>query len=241
MKPINEIINGNNIDILYDIDREFIDLIFTSPQYNFDIDYESTKDKIDYDLYLFKLFNVFQSCFRVLKSDGRFVINIQPNYRERQFTHVDIVKILDQIGFKWFGEIIWRKQNIKKVTAWGSWKSPSCPYINNPYEYLFIFYKYHRKKQTKGVTDLTKEEFIEYVNGIWTIAPAKPTKELTCPAQFPEELAKRVIKLFTWKDDIVLDPFNGSGTTTYVANKLGRKYIGIDISNKYCDEALNRL
>jgi DNA modification methylase len=89
--------------------------------------------------------------------------------------------------------------------------------------------------------DITKDEFIKYVNGHWSIAPETKMKEYGHPAMFPEELVERCLKLFSYKDDVVLDPFNGSGTTTFVSNKLGRKYIGIDMSETYCAIAEKRI
>ena len=84
-------------------------------------------------------------------------------------------------------------------------------------------------------------EFKEWVNAKWNIAPERSMKEYNHPAMFPEKLAERVIKLFSFQKDIVVDPFNGSGTTTKVAKKLNRHFIGVDLSPKYVDLALERL
>ena len=120
--------------------------------------------------------------------------------------------------------------------------SPSSPYLNYPFEFIEVFSKKTIKHVgDKNNIDITKEEFIKYVNGHWTIAPETRMKEYNHPAMFPEELVKRCLKLFSYKNDIILDPFNGVGTTTLVAHQLGRKYIGIDISESYCQIARERI
>ena len=90
-------------------------------------------------------------------------------------------------------------------------------------------------------TDILDSEFKEWVNAKWSIAPEKSMKDYGHPAMFPEKLAERVIKLFSFKNDVILDPFNGSGTTTKVARNLNRHYIGIDLSKNYVNLALERL
>ena len=145
-------------------------------------------------------------------------------------------------GMIWRGEIIWLKNNLRKLTAWGSWKSPSCPYLSYPFEFIEVFSKDTLKHPgNKEDIDITKDEFIKYVNGHWSMAPETKMKDYGHPAMFPEELVERCLKLFSYKGDVVLDPFNGAGTTTFVANKLGRKYIGIDMSETYCKVAESRI
>ena len=124
----------------------------------------------------------------------------------------------------------------------GSYKSPSSPYLNYPFEFIEVFSKTSIKHVgNKEDIDITKDEFIKYVNGHWSIAPEIRMKDYKHPAMFPEELVKRCLKLFSYKNDIVVDPFNGVGTTTLVAHQLGRNYIGIDISDSYCKIARDRI
>ena len=143
----------------------------------------------------------------------------------------------------WKGEILWDKHNWNcKYTSWGSWKSPSSPYLKYTWEFLEIFCKGDLKKPGKQENiDITDEEFKKLVVAKWDIAPERNMKEYGHPAMFPEKLVSAVLKLFSYKGDIILDPFNGVGTTTAVARKLGRKYVGIDVSEEYCRKAKRRV
>jgi DNA modification methylase len=143
----------------------------------------------------------------------------------------------------WKGEILWEKNNYNcKYTAWGSWKSPSSPYLKYTWEFLEVFCKGSRKKSgDKAKADITGDEFKKWVYAKWSIAPERKMKEFGHPAMFPEELARRVIKLFSFEGDVVLDPFNGVGTTTKVACELNRIPIGIDLSKRYCKKAQERI
>lgn len=239
---MNKIICSDALTALKQIESGTVDLVLTSPPYNFDINYDEHDDKSDSVDYLATLVSIFDECIRVLKSGGRLIINIQPNYKEYYPSHHSVTSAMIERGLIWRGEIVWLKNNLKKLTAWGSWMSPSCPYLSYPFEFIEVFSKDTLKHiGDKKNIDLTKEEFIEYVNGHWTIAPETRMKKFNHPAMFPEELAKRCIKLFSYKNDLVLDPFNGAGTTTYVANLLGRRYVGIDISESYCKIAEERI
>jgi len=129
-----------------------------------------------------------------------------------------------------------------KYTAWGSWKSPSNPYLKYTWEFIEIFAKGTLKKEgDREKADITADEFKKWVVAKWSIAPERNMKNYNHPAMFPEELATRVIKLFSFENDIVLDPFNGAGTTSFVAKSFKRRYLGIDISKEYCKVAENRL
>jgi site-specific DNA-methyltransferase (adenine-specific) len=129
--------------------------------------------------------------------------------------------------------ITWDKRNVTRRTAWGSWKSPSFPVVNNPLECILVYCKSEKKHiGNKEDADITRDEFIEYTMGVWNMASAKKSK-VGHPAPFPDELPYRCIKLFTYQNDLVLDPFVGSGTTVRVAKKLNRKFIGFDISPEY--------
>jgi len=239
---MNQIICADALTALKQIESETVDLVLTSPPYNFDMDYDQHNDKSEPTDYLSTLVKIFDECIRVLKSGGRLIVNIQPNYKEYYPTHHAITAAMIERGLIWRGEIVWLKNNLKKLTAWGSWMSPSCPYLSYPFEFIEVFSKDTLKHiGDKENIDITKDEFIECVNGHWTIAPETRMKNFNHPAMFPEELAKRCIKLFSYKNDLVLDPFNGAGTTTYVANLLGRNYIGIDISETYCNIAKERI
>ena len=239
---MNQIICSDALTALRTMEDNSVDLVLTSPPYNFNMNYDEHNDKSESSDYLSTLITIFNECIRVLKSGGRLIINIQPNYKEYYPTHHAITSAMIDSGLIWRGEIVWLKNNLKKLTAWGSWKSPSCPYLSYPFEFIEVFSKETLKHPgDKENIDITKEEFIEYVNGHWSIAPETRMKKFDHPAMFPEELVKRCIKLFSYKNDLVLDPFNGAGTTTFVANLLERRYIGIDISETYCQVARERI
>ena len=239
---MNTIICSDSLIALKEIESESVDIVLTSPPYNYGMEYDQHNDENKSEEYLEKIIDVFVECKRILKSGGRMIINIQPNYKQYFPTHHRITQRMLDEGLIWRGEIIWLKNNLKKLTAWGSWKSPSCPYLSYPFEFIEVFSKDNLKHiGDKGNIDITKDEFIKYVNGHWSIAPETKMKQYGHPAMFPEELVERCLKLFSYKDDVVLDPFNGAGTTTFVANKFGRKYIGIDMSESYCKMAEDRI
>ncbi|SLM15635.1 Methyltransferase [uncultured spirochete] len=239
----NKIICGDSLEILRVIPDNSIDLIFTSPPYNFGLEYDSQDDAHKWELYFEKLFAIFDECIRVLKFSGRIVVNIQPLFSDYIPSHHIISNFFINRRMIWKGEILWEKNNYNcKYTAWGSWKSPSNPYLKYTWEFVEIFAKGTLKKSGDPQNaDITPDEFKEWVVAKWSIAPERKMKEFGHPAMFPEKLAERVIKLFSFVGDTVLDPFNGVGTTTAVAQKLGRKFVGIDISQEYCDVAQKRV
>jgi DNA modification methylase len=240
---INKIIVGDSEEVLKKFPDNCIDLIFTSPPYNFGLDYENHKDGVDWNEYFDKLFAIFQECIRVLKYGGRIIVDVQPLFSDYVPIHHIISNFFMENKLIWKGEILWDKHNYNcKYTAWGSWKSPSNPYLKYTWEFLEIFCKGDLKHDGDWkMADITDEEFKRWVYAKWDIQPEYNMKKYGHPAMFPEELVERVLKLFSFKDDIILDPFNGVGTTTVVAKRLSRNYIGIDISEEYCKKAEERL
>jgi len=239
----NKIICADSFEVLKKLPDNCIDLIFTSPPYNFGLDYESNGDAQYWDNYFLKLFEIFKECIRVLKYGGRISVNIQPLFSDYIPSHHIISNFFMSNKMIWRGEIIWEKNNYNcKYTAWGSWKSPSNPYLKYTWEFIEIFAKGTLKKEgDREKADITADEFKKWVVAKWSIAPERNMKNYNHPAMFPEELATRVIKLFSFENDIVLDPFNGAGTTSFVAKSFKRRYLGIDISKEYCKVAENRL
>jgi DNA modification methylase len=243
-KHVDKIFCADSLEKLKKFPDNCIDLIFTSPPYNFGLDYEGEyEDTSKWKDYLEKLFAIFDECVRVIKYGGRIVVNIQPLFSDYIPSHHLLSNYFFKKGLIWKGEILWEKNNYNcKYTAWGSWMSPSNPYLKYTWEFLEVFCKGQLKKENEGkISDLSADDFKKWVVGKWSIAPEKKMKEYGHPAMFPEQLAERVIKLFSYQEDIILDPFNGVGTTTFVAKKLNRKYIGIDISNEYCEIAKKRM
>jgi len=240
---LNKIHCADSLTFLKKMPDNCIDLIFTSPPYNFGINYSKVDDVNTWNDYFEKLFAIFSECVRVLKSSGRIVVNIQPLFSDYIPSHHIISNFFIKQGLIWKGEIIWEKNNYNcKYCTWGSWQSPSSPYLKYSWEFIEIFCKNTLKKDgDKENIDISGDEFKKWVYGKWSIAPERRMKEYGHDAMFPEELARRVIKLFSYKNDIILDPFNGVGTTTKVAHELERAYIGIDIDSNYCKIAKKRI
>ena len=173
---------------------------------------------------------------------GIFFVNIplDKNKNGLKPVYADFVEIAKEVGFKYQSTIVWNEQNISRRTAWGSWLSASAPYVIAPVEMIVVMYKKQWKRLNKGESTINKEEFIEWTNGVWTFS-GESKKRVGHPAPFPLELPKRCIKLFSYKDDLILDPFVGSGTTLISAYKEGRKAIGTEIDEKFVNLAIKRI
>ncbi len=239
----NKIVCADSLEFLKKLPDNCIDIIFTSPPYNFGLDYDSHNDTAMWDDYFTLLFSIFKEGIRVLKYGGRFVVNVQPLYSDYIPAHHIISNFFIQQKMIWKSEIIWEKNNYNcKMCSYGSWKSPASPYMKYTWEFVEVFCKGDLKKVGSSKNaDITSEEFKSWVVAKWSIAPERHMKEYGHPAMFPENLVERVLKLFSFQGDIVLDPFNGAGSTTSVAKRTGRRYLGIDISQEYCDTAQKRL
>lgn len=219
-----------------------IDLIITSPPYDIDIKYESYDDSIPYDEYLGFTRKWLDKCYNLAKPDGRFCLNIplDKNKGGQQSVCADITSIAKEVGWKYHSTVIWNEGNISRRTAWGSFSSASAPYVIAPVEVIVVLYKKNWKKRFKKKSDISKKEFIEWTNGIWTFN-GESRKKVGHPAPFPIELPMRCIKLFSFVSDVVLDPFLGSGTTLIACHQTNRIGIGIEINEKYCSLAVKRL
>jgi len=225
------------------ISSEEIDLIITSPPYNLDIKYNSHNDTLSYKEYLNFSKKWLSRCFRWLKDDGRFCLNIplDKNKGGQQSVGADLTALAKKVGFKYHSTIIWNEGNISRRTAWGSWLSASAPYVIAPVELIVIFYKkYWKKTSGSKKSDISKKEFMEWTNGLWTFS-GESKKRVGHPAPFPIELPRRCIKLFSYIGDTILDPFMGSGTTLIAAYLNNRKAIGLEFDKTYCELAKRRL
>jgi site-specific DNA-methyltransferase (adenine-specific) len=220
-----------------------VDLIVTSPPYNVDIQYNSHKDDVSYAEYLEFSEKWMTRCFDWLKEDGRFCLNVplDKNKGGQQSVGADLTTIAKKIGFHYHSTIVWNEGNISRRTAWGSWKSASAPYVIAPVELIVVLYK-DRWKKTSGtkVSDIERDEFMDWTNGLWAFN-GESKKRVGHPAPFPIELPRRCVKLFSYVNDIVLDPFSGSGTTLIAAVANNRRGIGIDVDRKYCELAHKRI
>jgi len=240
---VDSIICGDAAAVLQEIPDRSVDLVVTSPPYNFGHHYADNNDTCEWDDYFRGLKAIWQECYRLLKPGGRMAVNVQPLFSDYIPTHHVISSQILDIGFLWKAEILWEKNTYSaRYTAWGSWKSPSMPYMKYTWEFIEVFDKEtHKKTGEKEKIDITGDEFKEWVFARWAFPAEARMRDYRHPAMFPEELPRRVIKLFSYRGDLVLDPFNGAGTTTLVAHRLGRRFIGIDIVPEYCETAMARL
>ena len=225
------------------IPKDSVDLIVTSPPYNVDVKYNSHNDNITYEKYLEFSRKWLSRCFEWLKEDGRLCLNIplDKNKEGQQSVGADLTTIAKKIGYKYHSTIIWNEGNISRRTAWGSWISASAPYVIAPVELIVVLYKKDWKKNEKKESDITRQEFMDWTNGLWTFSGQSKKGAGGHPAPFPIELPKRCIKLFSFVGDIVLDPFMGSGSTLIAAASNNRKSIGIDVDKEYCLIAKKRI
>jgi site-specific DNA-methyltransferase (adenine-specific) len=240
---LNKIYNIDVIKGLNQLDDNSVDLIITSPPYNLSISYSDNTDSLTYDDYLAWADKWIYYSKLALKPDGRICINVpmESNLTGKRFMASDYINLLEASGMIRMANITWDKQNLTKRTAWGSWKSPSCPCVNTPLECILVYCKETKKHLgRKEDIDITRDEFILYTLGVWKMSPAKKSK-VGHPAPFPEELPYRCMKLFSYRNDLVLDPFVGSGTTAVVAKKLGRRFVGFDLSKDYVDMSNSNL
>jgi len=237
IKIINDDILTTNLIL-----PESIDLIVTSPPYNVDINYNSHDDSANYSEYLEFSENWLSRCYELSKNDGRFCLNIplDKNKGGQQSVCADLTTIAKKVGWKYHSTIIWNEQNISRRTAWGSWMSASAPYVIAPVEVIVLLYKEKWKKNIKGESSVTRDEFLEWTNGVWTF-PGESKKKIGHPAPYPIELPYRCITLFSYVGDTILDPFLGSGTTLIACCQTNRNGIGVDVDEKYCDLALSRI
>ncbi|MDR3234378.1 MAG: site-specific DNA-methyltransferase [Planctomycetaceae bacterium] len=219
-------------------------LMITSPPYNVSKEYD---DDLSLKEYLDLLRNAFSETFRVLVNGGRACVNVANLGRKPYIPLSDYVsKMMIDIGFNMRGEIIWNKaSSASPSTAWGSWQSAGNPTLRDIHEYILIFskgeYKRERTKEereTKKDT-ITKEQFMEWTKSVWTMN-AESARRIGHPAPFPEELPYRLLQLYSFTDDIILDPFMGSGTTAVAAIKNQRNFVGYDTNGDYIKLAYQR-
>ncbi len=218
-----------------------IHLMVTSPPYNVGKEYD---DELSLTEYLEFLRRIWKEVYRVLVPGGRACINIANLGRKPYIPlHSFIIKDMLEIGFLMRGEIIWNKaSSASPSTAWGSWCLLTNPTLRDVHEYILVFSKdtFSRKKLQNKIPTISKEEFLEFTKSVWTF-PAEPARKIGHPAPFPIELPYRLIQLYTYKNEIILDPFMGSGQTAIAAIKSQKHYIGYEIEPKYVELANKRI
>ena len=267
-KVINTVINGECIEVMKTLPEGSVDLIVTSPPYGVGIDYDVHDDDMVWEEYVKFTYSWMEQAFRVLKDDGRIALNI-PYEINRQskggriFMVSEIWQIMKKIGYKFYGVVDLEEESPhrSRTTAWGSWMSPSAPYIYNPKECVILAYKKNHIKKIKGepewvgelgekedkngvmkpktiYTEEQKREFIDLVFGQWKYFA--DTRSLT-KATFSMDIPTKAIKILTYKNDVVLDPFAGSGTSMVAAETLNRRWVGIELSPNYAKVANERV
>lgn len=235
----NKIILGT-AENMQELPNNCIHLMITSPPYNVSKEYD---EDLSLKEYLNMLKKSFTETYRVLVNGGRACINVANLGRKPYIPLSDYIsKMMIEIGFNMRGEIIWNKaSSASPSTAWGSWQSAANPILRDIHEYILVFSKgdYKRVRGKKKNT-ITKEQFMEWTKSVW-VMNAESARRIGHPAPFPEELPFRLIQLYSFKDDIILDPFMGSGTTAISALKSDRKYVGYEISKEYIELAEKRI
>ena len=263
-KVINTVINGDCIEVMKEMPEGVVDLIVTSPPYGVNIAYDVHDDDMEISEYLEFTRKWMTEAYKVLKDDGRIALNI-PYEINRQskggriFFVSEVYQVMKEIGFKFFGVVDLEEDSPhrSKTTAWGSWMSPSSPYIYNPKECIVLAYKKHHIKKVKGepqwkgeptiteegktkmvYQEEDKKDFMELVFGQWKyLNDSRPMTKAT----FSMDIPTKAIKILSYKNDIVLDPFNGSGASCVAAEVLDRRWIGIELSENYTKIARERI
>jgi len=268
MIETGKIINGDCIEVMKTFPEGSIDLLVTSPPYNVNISYDVHKDDLPMEEYYEWSKDWLREAFRVLKDDGRIAVNVpnELNVQERGGRILFVAEfwmMMKEVGFKFSGLVDLTEDSPHRVrqTAWGSWMSASAPYVYNPKECIILAYKKSSKKLTKGVSqwlgtptevttedgkvknkmiyrDEDKKEFMNLVFGRWEYFA--DTRSLT-KATFSMDIPSKAIKILSYKNDIVLDPFMGSGTSAFAAELLDRRWIGIELSEGYTEIARKRV
>ncbi len=238
--PIRNQILIKSSETMVDLPSNSVALMVTSPPYHVGKEYDSD---LTYDEFLDMLNRVFTETYRVLEPGGRAVINVA-NLGRRPYLPLShhVTQMMIDIGFLMRGEIIWQKaKGAGGNCAWGSWRSPSNPTFRDLHEYVLCFSKGRFERVNRpGRATIDRDAFMRDTLSIWDIPP-ESAKRVNHPAPFPVELPRRLIDLYTFENDLVLDPFMGSGSTGVAARELGRDYVGYEINAEYAAAATERI
>jgi site-specific DNA-methyltransferase (adenine-specific) len=218
-----------------------VHIVVTSPPYNVGKEYDEDLTLDDYREFLR---SVMSEVYRVLVAGGRVCVNLA-NLGRRPYLPLHAFFIQDMLELKFLmrGEIIWNKaSSASPSTAWGSWCSPANPALRDTHEYILIFSKqtFSRPNPFQRKPTISREEFLEFTKSVWQF-PAESARKVKHPAPFPVELPYRLIQLYTFEGEVVLDPFIGSGTTAIAAIKTRRVFVGYEINPDYVSIADERI
>lgn len=240
MEKLDTIFHGSS-EQMNELPENSIHLMVTSPPYNVGKDYD---EDLSLDEYLSFLKRVWAETYRVLVPGGRACINVANLGRKPYIPlHVFIIHDMLDLGFLMRGEVIWDKgASASTSTAWGSWQSATNPTLRDTHEYILVFSKgdFRRDKVEGRADTISKDEFLELTKSVWTF-PAESARRVGHPAPFPIELPHRLIQLYTFESEVVLDPFIGSGQTALAALADRRHYVGYEINSDYLQLAQKRV
>ena len=217
-----------------------VHLMVTSPPYNVGKEYDEALSVAEH---MSLISSVLRETYRVLVTGGRACINIANIGRKPYIPlHAYIIEAASKVGFFMRGEIIWNKGVSGTSTAWGSWMSPTNPTLRDTHEYILVFQKppFGRRKPDERAATIRRDEFLELTKSVWTF-PAASAKRAKHPAPFPPELPRRLIELYTFSEEVVLDPFMGSGATAVAAVENGRTFVGYELEQEYIGTAMERV
>jgi DNA modification methylase len=218
-----------------------VHLMVTSPPYNVGKEYDQDATLEEYLAFLNR---VWREVHRVLVPGGRACVNVANLGRKPYIPiHSYVLQDMGRAGFLMRGEIIWNKAaSASPSTAWGSWRSPANPTLRDVHEYILIFSKdgFSRKNPDKRRATISRDDFLEFTKSVWTF-PAISARSVGHPAPFPAELPHRLIQLYTFENEVILDPFMGSGQTAIAALNDNRRYLGYEIEAQYVRLAEKRI
>jgi DNA modification methylase len=228
-------------ETMTDLPDSSIHLMVTSPPYNVGKDYDEDLSLAEYSAFLKR---VWAETWRVLVPGGRACVNVANLGRKPYIPlHAMLIADLLDLGFLMRGEIIWDKAaSASSSTAWGSWQSASNPTLRDTHEYILVFSKgsFRREKVDGRASTISKEEFLESTKSVWTFG-AESARKIGHPAPYPLELPYRLIQLYTFSGEVVLDPFMGSGQSALAALKSGRHFVGYEVNEEYLSLAEKRI
>jgi site-specific DNA-methyltransferase (adenine-specific) len=241
---LNRVIHNDCLSLLPHIPDNSIPLVITDPPFNIGLDYAGDyQDDKPYHEYLTWLQECLVQLYRIGTSDCRYAINIATDTCKGGVTRTlysDVLQIAKSIGFQYKSEITWRLP-IFKSTAFGSWGSASAPNIISTVERIMLLYKHQWQKQHKGISDDLSTDYLHLVQGLWVVDPEDRQDVSLHLPKLPLEIPVNLIKLLSYQDDVVLDPFGGSGSVAVAAKQLGRRYILIEQAEQSCRAAKERL